>query len=380
MPSDTPIAPPASIGTRPVAAEDGTTALYRAALGLIGANYYLPLFNAFDAAERVKPRWNWAAGLFTLNWLLWRHLWKAALYYSGAVVAAVLLVFGIGRLVFQFSEPLELILLGVIGIFWVLLPGLFGNGVLHADCRRRMTAALRSSDTEREACGILQLQASTRRQMGVLAGANALVLGLAAVAALQWAELGTAASALPRAADAKPTASGIVGAPTLPASAPTAVASAAAAIMPAAASPAPTPSGPTAAVAPAPAPTADKAPSSSAATATASGRSTQGRVQTPAAKPVAQREAPQNTAPQPRSADKAAQFQVNVGLFAVESNAAKAYAQLRAAGLPATTQSFSTSKGPRTRVRVGPFATRAEAQDAVEKIHAIPLDAVIISQ
>ena len=53
-------APPASLDN---ASESAMNALYRAALGPIGASYYLPLFARFDAAERTFTGWNWAASL-----------------------------------------------------------------------------------------------------------------------------------------------------------------------------------------------------------------------------------------------------------------------------------------------------------------------------
>lgn len=69
---------------------------------------------------------------------------------------------------------------------------------------------------------------------------------------------------------------------------------------------------------------------------------------------------------------------INVGLFAVPTNAANAHAKLLAAQLPSVTRELKSSKGPLTRVRVGPFGSRQEAQDAVEKIQALQLEAVIV--
>ena len=87
--------------------ESSTTSLYRAAIGPIGTGFYLPIFNRFEAADRGGISWNWPASLATLNWLAFRKLWSAALAYAGAAVGLALLVFGIGRLVFRFSEPIE---------------------------------------------------------------------------------------------------------------------------------------------------------------------------------------------------------------------------------------------------------------------------------
>ncbi len=70
-------------------------------------------------------------------------------------------------------------------------------------------------------------------------------------------------------------------------------------------------------------------------------------------------------------------FHINVGLFAVPTNASNAYKKLQGANMPAYTQDLKTAKGKLTRVRVGPFGTRAEADAAAEKIHALQLDAVV---
>lgn len=66
---------------------------------------------------------------------------------------------------------------------------------------------------------------------------------------------------------------------------------------------------------------------------------------------------------------------LNVGLFAVESNAQAAHARLQAAGLPATMETLQTRNGPRTRVRAGPFASAAAAQAAARRIRALGLEA-----
>jgi len=104
--------------------EHSTTALYRAAIGDISNGYYLPRFTRFEAADRPGLSWNWAAALNTLNWLMFRQLWHAALVYSGSIVALALLLFGIGKLVFQFSEGTQWGLLAAIGGLAFVVPGL----------------------------------------------------------------------------------------------------------------------------------------------------------------------------------------------------------------------------------------------------------------
>src|SRR6476646_1590553 len=101
---------PALSTATPAPEEDVTTTLYRAAIGPVNNQYYLPIFTRFEAADHAGISWNSAASLLTLNWLVFRKLWVAALAYVGIVVAVALLVFGIGHLVFQFSDTLMMAL------------------------------------------------------------------------------------------------------------------------------------------------------------------------------------------------------------------------------------------------------------------------------
>jgi cell division septation protein DedD len=361
------------------ATEDTTTTLYRAAIGTVRADYYLRVFAAMDASDRPTLRWNWAACLCTLNWFVFRKLWRPALYHCGVVVALALFIFGIGGLVFQFSDTVQVALAALFGVLLFVLPGLFGNRIYHAECRRRMTQALRASNDEGDAIDALLVQACTRRRLAFLALANVALLALLVGFGVLWIEWASATSTL-----AQPSAT----TPLVAASAPSEAARPPASVSSAAASAAVT-----------------------SATENA-GRSAQGQVQpdlvkvevsqaevlksqpsqaeapkTEAAKPpvaalapatFAAADKPLVMAPRPQPA--ATPFIVNVGLFARKANADGAYAKLKAAGLPATSQTIATSKGPRTRVRVGPFATRQQAQAAQERILALSLDAVIFEQ
>jgi len=82
----------------------------------------------------------------------------------------------------------------------------------------------------------------------------------------------------------------------------------------------------------------------------------------------------------PSSANLAPGFHINVGLFAVPSNAHNAYQKLVGAGMAAYTQDLKTSKGKLTRVRVGPFESRADADAAADKIHSLNLEAVVFQR
>ncbi|TAF85494.1 MAG: DUF2628 domain-containing protein, partial [Curvibacter sp.] len=164
--------------------EHSTTALYRAAIGDISNNYYLPRFTRYESADRPGLSWNWAAALNTLNWLMFRQLWHAALVYSGSVVALALLLFGIGKLVFQFSEGTQWgLLAAVVGLAFVV-PGLGGNALYYLATRQRVQNALAKNQTVPEACAQLSKQASTRKGLIVIAACN---VAVAAVAAQSYA-------------------------------------------------------------------------------------------------------------------------------------------------------------------------------------------------
>lgn len=404
--------------------EHSTTALYRAAVGEVNSAYYLPLFARFEAADRAGLSWNGAAALYTLNWLAFRHLWHAALIYAGILVALALGIFGIGRLVFQFSETTQWALVGGLVLLSVLLPGLGGNAVLHAATRKRMEAALKATHTVAEACAMLGRKAPTRQSLIAQMVANALGLALLAYAWLQFEGWSPATAAPPVAADARNVAVGrtidvsvppapapaastpvvATSAPVAAASAPASVpaplaqrAASAAAMLPAPqatavasapvaarAASASTPA-PSTAVKPAPALLAPKPPAATTPPATAARASSSAPAKIIIlSKPVAAESAANRTngatsTPATRTA-QAQTYVVNVGLFAQENNARNALTQLTDAELPASTQTVRTSQGTRIRVRVGPFETEAEADRAADKIRTMGLDAQVAPQ
>ena len=83
------------------------TALYSAALGPVHLSRYLPIFARFDEAGRTTTSWNWAASLCTLNWMVFRQMWGAALVYVAAAEGVALLVFGVGRPLLEWPEAVE---------------------------------------------------------------------------------------------------------------------------------------------------------------------------------------------------------------------------------------------------------------------------------
>ncbi len=413
-----------------------TIDLYRAALGPMRADYYLKTFTRFDAAGKSGPSWNWAAALLSLNWMLFRKLWIAALGYVGVLVAATLLLFGIGRLVFQLSDQTQWLLLAGGILLAIAIPGAYGNAWLYAYCNRKMERALAACVTLEEAYELLSREAIGAKRMVFLAGLNISLCLIVASIALSWPHpgalplhTGPIAQAHveglvqdgPTALAASPQAS----APVLAASAPPASASPAASAPQAAASA--VPPGQSTALAnnqsmvkegdpatekqtatkepakPSAKPRAEKAaPTSNTAKATKPTKAEQ-RAKAKADKAVKTEKVAKGTNAEKadkagKAATKAAEksladngaattsapdsgkFLINVGLFADDNNARNAFVKLQDAGLPALSQEIKSSKGKRTRVRVGPFETQPEADQAAERIRALQLDAVVFKQ
>ena len=412
--------------------DNAMAAMSRLALGPVNTDYYLKVFERFDDTGRTTTTWNWAACLCTLNWMLFRQLWGAALVYVAAVEGLALIVFGVGRSFLHWPVGIELGVLGAFAVLAFAVPGLYGNAILYADIRKRIARALAASRTVPEACALLEKQASSRKRLQVLVLAN-VVLGLAALIAylalspsdvkplaLEPAVTVAQATAAAQAASAThpvgalpaPEAEQTPATPTTPATEATAAPAATpapAAAVPAPVAPAPAAVAPPAATVAAPKPTAPpasappaaakastpatKASAPKPATPAASTRTPTAAASTPAptrreaaSRPVASAK-PKAPAAAASSADTALPtvgtapgYYINVGLFAEEANARKTQARLLNEGLPAFRQELNNSKGRRIRVRVGPYATRAQADAAAEAIRAMALDAVVFKQ
>lgn len=328
------------------APETATTTLYRAALGPVNIERYLPVFARFDEAGRAGPGWNWAAALLTLNWLVFRQLWGVALLYVAAVEGLALLVLGLGREWLAGPSLLEWVVLGAILVVSCLVPGVYGNAWLHADARRRMTRAVREAKTVREACEALALRASTRRRLVALVVINAL-LAAAALGAYWGLSRWVADQPMPPAVSAPQ-----VITPAVPVQS--------AADSPAASLPTPetTPAEPL----PEPPPLQSAEPAD---------------VEPLSAK--APPLPPSGSTP-PASPAALEAFAINVGLFADASNADRVHTRLLDAGLPAYIQVVDFPNGQRTRVRVGPFTSRALADAAAVRIRALGLEAQVFRQ
>ena len=412
--------------------DNAMAAMSRLALGPVNTDYYLKVFERFDDTGRTTTTWNWAACLCTLNWMLFRQLWGAALVYVAAAEGLALIVFGVGRSFLHWPVGIELGVLGAFAVLAFAVPGLYGNAILYADIRKRIARALAASRTVPEACALLEKQASSRKRLQVLVLAN-VVLGLAALIAylalspsdvkplaLEPAVTVAQATAAAQAASAThsvgalpvPESEQTPATPPTPATEATAApvaTPAPAAAVPAPVAPAPAAVAPPAATVAAPKPTAPpasappaaakastpatKASAPKPATPAASTRTPTAAASTPAptrreaaSRPVASAK-PKAPAAAASSADTALPtvgtapgYYINVGLFAEEANARKTQARLLNEGLPAFRQELNNSKGRRIRVRVGPYATRAQADTAAEAIRAMALDAVVFKQ
>lgn len=358
---DMPAHPPAAA----TAPESATTALYRAALGPVNTAHYLAVFERFDDAGRASPVWNPAAGLLTLNWLVFRQLWGSALVYLACAQGLALLVLVGARRFLQWPPSVEWGVLLTLLLLSIAIPGAYGNALLHADTRRRMTRAVREARTVREACAALEKQASSKRRLGGLVVVNLLLAGALGAAWLGGGlQPGRAAPAAQLVEVPVPTA------PATPVAAPEPVEQAVAASPPAAPVPVPEPA-PVVVTPPTlpalPSPAADTPPAEPVAGAT------------PAPPEPAKVMVSKVVAPKAAVAVAPQAHGINVGLFADPANADKAHARLVEAGFPAILQKVESPKGEFTRVRVGPYASRSKADEAAARIRALGLDAVVFA-
>lgn len=411
------------------------TSLYRAALGPVNTERYMPVFARLDAVGRTLTSWHWSACFFTLGWMVFRRLWGAALVYVAAAEGVALLVFGVGRPLLQWPQAVEWGVVGAFAVVGSVIPGLYAHAILHADIRKRVTSALAASANIPQACDLLAAQAVSRKRLHGVIGAHALIVAAALLAYVLFPQgLFDTPTAQPAAAAQQPAsraASWNQPEPTLATASRTAVtasvaaspvsaqapllepdagiaALAASARLPAAA-PSSSASAPTAA--PAPTEPASQAiatntqsPDTPRSTKPAAANNEKTKAPPPASKasapakasasaPAASKTASATKSaeparPKPTAAAKAPAedlatvgsapgFYINVGLFADESNARKAQSRLLNEGLPAFRQTLDGAKGTRVRVRVGPYASRSQAEAAAATVQALGLEAVV---
>ncbi|WP_302176015.1 SPOR domain-containing protein [uncultured Hydrogenophaga sp.] len=327
--------------------DNATTALYRAALGPVGASYYLRVFGRFDEAGLPGPAWNTMAACFTLGWLIYRRLWGAAFSYAVLLAGlAAALWFQVGPWMDWSDQARWAAAAALAAALW-LLPGFYANVLLHGELRRRMTEAVREVATVQQARERLAAQASGPALLGLLVF---MYLVLASAAAGWWWQQ-SRGRPLPVTALIAP-----------PAAAPVVTAVAAAEVPP--------PVAPPAEVAP---PATPPTPPAVSAVETAA-------VEPPPGPPPGPLSAPPPAAVAEPATDEPIRPRIRghgvaVGMFADASNAQRVEARLRDAGLPVLSDPVESSRGTLTRVRVGPFADKAAADAAARQIRGLGLEA-----
>ncbi|WP_300111493.1 SPOR domain-containing protein [Rhodoferax sp.] len=369
-----------------------TTALNGAAIGPISLDYYLPIFRLFDASNRSGPSWNWAACLYTLSWLVFRRLRGSAWIYASAVLCCLLILFALSKWVPDFYDANEVFLWVGFGVFYFLLPGIYGNKLLYGATRENVLHALTVSSTLKGACEKLRLQAASRGRFIWLVLINMVLASSVAGVYLAFPDIAVVAKRAMFADEMDKHNEALVEESVqIPAAAPASV---------------PT-TGPLTASASALAPilvVSTLIPVASASpelmrpeTESLSTSATQADLTVLDAAAlryvprrrldvIATSAAPVEAAPagsrQTVTASTQANplYYINVGLFANDWNARYAQAKLVDAGLVSFRQALMTNKGKLTRVRVGPFESKADADVDAKKIHALKLDAVVIRQ
>lgn len=181
------------------------TSLYRAALGPVNTERYMPVFARLDAVGRTLTSWHWSACFFTLGWMVFRRLWGAALVYVAAAEGVALLVFGVGRPLLQWPQAVEWGVVGAFAVVGSVIPGLYAHAILHADIRKRVTSALAASANIPQACDLLAAQAVSRKRLHGVIGGHALIVAAALLAYVLFPQgLFDAPAAQPAAAAPQP--------------------------------------------------------------------------------------------------------------------------------------------------------------------------------
>ncbi len=158
--------------------------LYHSALGPVGLAHYLRVFALFDATGKARPGWNWGAALLTLHWMLLHQLWRPALAYAATGAALVWLAWGIDPALLPWPASVQWGLLAGFVVLGTVLPGLYGDALLHAYTEQRIHNAIGASKTIAEARLRLGQHASSRQRAGWQAAIHAVLLCVAAAIAL----------------------------------------------------------------------------------------------------------------------------------------------------------------------------------------------------
>lgn len=226
--------------------------LYASLIGEPSRDYYLRLFERFDALGKPLPTWNLAAGLFTLPWCGLRGLWQEGGLYALAAGGTGLVWGLLLRPALGLPPAIAHGIDATLVLMAIAIPGLGANALYWHHVRRLTLQAIGEAPNMAAAHERLARRAATplRKRLAVAAGA---VLAAAAGAGI-WALSGTphfmAAQTEVIPSEAVPAAAPV--SPAAPAVAPTPAAAVAAVETPRT-EPAPTPA-PTPTPTPAPTP------------------------------------------------------------------------------------------------------------------------------
>lgn len=226
--------------------------LYASLIGEPSHDYYLRLFERFDALGKPLPTWNLAAGLFTLPWCGLRGLWQEGGLYALAAGGTGLVWGLLLRPALGLPPAIAHGIDATLVLMAIAIPGLGANALYWHHVRRLTLQAIGEAPNMAAAHERLARRAATplRKRLAVAAGA---VLAAAAGAGI-WALSGTphfmAAQTEVIPSEAVPAAAPV--SPAAPAVAPTPAAAVAAVETPRT-EPAPTPA-PTPTPTPAPTP------------------------------------------------------------------------------------------------------------------------------
>lgn len=415
-----------------------TAELYRAAIGPRGQDYYLRHFAKFDADGKTSASWHWPAYWTTLNWLVYRKMWGWALAYLSALLGLALLIFGIGKLLLDYSDATGLVMFLLFLTAAFVLPGLYANAWYYNYCSEKISAALRNTAEVKDACAVLSAQASSKRRWVTLASANVAVLALvgglltfmmnpfaevdklaqsrvvkplgrelegsvqpvvAAASAVKAEPPPAAAPVVPPAAMPEPvadvpklTSAAQIEALLAKSAEPLAAQEADKVAEPAMDKPAPklaekkaekkTPA--VAAARPATAVPVQLAAARSDKPAVTPAQAAAGQPKPPeAALPLAVAQAKPTAAEAPATAKKSKakrQWFVQAGAFSQDSNAQNVRLKIEAAGLQTSAEPSDTPAGRLIRVRVGPFDAKVDAEKAALQIKALDLPAVLFKE
>lgn len=346
-----------------------TAELYRAAIGPRGQDYYLRHFARSDANGKIGATWHWPAYWATVNWLIYRRMWGWALAYVAALLGLALLIFGVGKLIFSYSDATGLLLFLVLLTGAFVLPGLYANAWFYTYCNQKISATLRGAHEIRDACEALAQQASTNRRWFGLAAVNVALTALLAGVVTFVLNPDQEAQHLAQTRPAPPQVSGALTVTNQPVVAPAG---------------APGPQAQPGArtntlAAPSPAKPLDAVPQ---AAAIAKPEEVATKAATPALQVAQAQPAPAAVArPAPAPAVRVRYvWVVQVGVYAQKVNAQNTRARVEELDLETGADPVNTASGELFRVRVGPFTRRDEAEKAALRIRSLDLPALVLRQ